>query len=269
MIQLLRADLYRGSRCLVFYVFLILNALLFLSQFYNLYSFQASGISVSMRDLFVGGMGGEIGFLGIGSAVISGVFVGREYACGAIRNKMIVGGGRSRIYLSKLIVCSLMNSAFYLVYPIGCLFMGGFVFAWGSNPLELLFLVLAGLFMVLAYSAIFTGISMFSQNTVLNLVGGILGVIIVSAVVYILQIELQGAYVTAPSDPETWLFVPCQWPHWVQNLVNGFIRLMPSGQSTLLVDKSANYGVLIALSCGWIVLSGAGGAILFRRVDIK
>lgn len=45
------------------------------------------------------------------AAVFTAIFLGREHSDGTIRNKLIVGHGRSAVYLTNLIVCVAANTA--------------------------------------------------------------------------------------------------------------------------------------------------------------
>ncbi|MBO5072958.1 MAG: ABC transporter permease subunit [Eubacterium sp.] len=102
-----------------------------------------------------------IGFL---SALFCGVFGGTEYSDGTIRNKLIAGHTRWSDYLSSLIVHSaqilLCLFSFLLAdLALGLPLLGGFVID------ERILLMLAGsIVTMLAFSAIFTLISMLCQN---------------------------------------------------------------------------------------------------------
>lgn len=43
------------------------------------------------------------------AAVFTGIFIGREYGDGTLRNKLIVGHGRCSLYLANLLVCAAAN----------------------------------------------------------------------------------------------------------------------------------------------------------------
>lgn len=102
-----------------------------------------------------------IGFL---SALFCGVFGGTEYSDGTIRNKLIAGHTRWSDYLSSLIVHSaqilLCLFSFLLAdLALGLPLLGGFVID------KRILLMLAGsIVTMLAFSAIFTLISMLCQN---------------------------------------------------------------------------------------------------------
>lgn len=272
MFKLLRADFYRAFRFKIFYLLISGNALVGLISVLNMYSYRmAFGVQYNAVRVLEQGMGGGFSFLGILSAIIVAIFIGHEYSSGAMRNKIMVGCGRSKIYLSKFIVSAVMCVAVYFSYHAVNFILGSVLLGWGDAVFsDVLMLFLAGLFLTLAYCGIFTFISMLSKSTVLSLIFGILGSLAVLMAVMILLGGLQGEYIADPNDPNGAILVPCRWPAWLQWLARAFINVMPSGQSAIIsMGEGSCYGLYIALSAVWVVLSGAGGALLFRKVDLK
>lgn len=271
--KLIRADLFRAFRFKIFYILVALNAAVGVVSVFDRMAWQQLDIGVSAFDVMQSGFGGGIAFIGILNAVLVAIFIGHEYACGAMRNKVMTGGGRQKIYLSELTVSCTMCAAVYLVFHLVNFILGSALLGWGGHAFsEIVLALLAGLFMSLAYCAIFTGVAMLSKNTIAGLLVGILGTLVVLFAVMYLTGALEGSYVQDPGDPEGAILVPCGWPAWVQSFVRGLIRLIPTGQSVLLtggVSSLAGYGTLIGLSCFWIVLSAVGGSLIFRKIDMK
>ncbi|MCM1055796.1 MAG: ABC transporter permease [Bacteroides sp.] len=63
------------------------------------------------------------------TAVFIGMFIGREYSDGAVRNKLAVGHGRGSVYLSNLIVCAAadimgLTAALAVTFGIGVPLIG-------------------------------------------------------------------------------------------------------------------------------------------------
>lgn len=58
--------------------------------------------------------GGCISIFAAG-AVFVGMFIGREYSDGTVRNKLVVGHGRCGIYLANFILCAAANTAALLI----------------------------------------------------------------------------------------------------------------------------------------------------------
>lgn len=269
--KLLRADLFRAFRYKILYLLLAVNAVVGVFSVINQLAWRGYA-EVSALDVLGGGFGGGIGFIGILNAVLVAVFIGHEYACGAMRNKVMTGGGRSKIYLSKLAVSSAMCAVVYLAYHVVNFVLGSALLGWGAHSFsEIVLAFFAGLFMSLAYCAIFTGVSMLSKNTVVSLLSGVLGTLCILLLVIWVQGELEGTYFF-PEGSEEGVWLPCQWPAFWQGLARFAIRLVPTGQSVLLSMRSlsmSDMGTLIGLSCVWIVLSAAGGSLVFRKIDMK
>lgn len=104
-------------------------------------------------------------FIGIIMAVFCSMFLGTEYSDGTIRNKIIIGHKRTTIYMSNFVTTSsvsvLMCAAFFLPYLcIGIPLLGFFV----MNLNEVMLFMLAVLVLAIAFSSIFTLISMLDYN---------------------------------------------------------------------------------------------------------
>lgn len=62
--------------------------------------------------------------MGLISAIFTSLFIGSEYSDGTIRNKIIVGHSRIRIYLANLIVCAIASVLISLSYTVGVFVIG-------------------------------------------------------------------------------------------------------------------------------------------------
>ena len=63
-------------------------------------------------------------FMGLVAAILTSMFIGSEYSDGTIRNKLVVGHSRMRIYLANLIVCSVACVLISLSYITGVFVVG-------------------------------------------------------------------------------------------------------------------------------------------------
>lgn len=63
-------------------------------------------------------------FMGLVAAILTSMFIGSEYSDGTIRNKLVVGHSRMRIYLANLIVCSVACVLISLAYITGVFVVG-------------------------------------------------------------------------------------------------------------------------------------------------
>lgn len=107
-------------------------------------------------------------FLGMGfiAAVVVSFLVGTEYSDGTIRNKIMVGHGRGKMYLVNLVMCELGGlltmAAFWLGYTIVGFPLFGFTFMWTAS--EILIRLGLSILTLLAYTAIFVMIANIVQN---------------------------------------------------------------------------------------------------------
>ena len=129
-------------------------------------------VSYSNADglIFAGGF-----YLVFALAVFVILFVGTEYSDGTMRNKLIAGHLRFRIYLSKLIVCAAANVLFHLLYIITALLLG-FLLIHGVTYSSgiLLKYILLGVCVTLAFSAVLVCLSMCITNKAASAVIGLL-----------------------------------------------------------------------------------------------
>lgn len=100
-------------------------------------------------------------YMGVVMAVLCSLFIGTEYSDGTIRNKIIVGVSRYKIYLSNFLLCFGAAVFMMVLYLIGYLGAGVFVFepAMASTKTILLMGALS-LATLATYAALFTMISM-------------------------------------------------------------------------------------------------------------
>ena len=94
------------------------------------------------------------------TAVFIGMFIGREYSDGTVRNKLTVGHSRGGLYLSNFIICAAANvmgifAALTLTLGIGIPLIGT-----ALTVQEILCFILTILLASLAVTAVFTFISM-------------------------------------------------------------------------------------------------------------
>lgn len=103
------------------------------------------------------------------------LFVGTEYSDGTIRNKMIIGHTRSRIYLSNLIVCSIAGLVFCTCYLIGVFAVALPLYTIDTDILKgIMILILCSFVMSIAFTALCVLTAMLCQNKALTAVVNIL-----------------------------------------------------------------------------------------------
>lgn len=273
MLHILRADLYRALRFKLFYVLLAANVCAALYGIFNIYNFHVNIDSgYGAYNVFLQGFGASVAFVGILCAIAVSLFVGHDFGSGGVRRRTMAGCTRAGSYISKLIVNGCMCLVIYLSYHLVNTAVGGLLMGWGNADLsDILLRFAAGICMTLAYAAIFTAVSLFTKNSVAALLT-CLGLVAAAYVAtYLLYIELIGIYVADPSDLSNVVFVPSEWPEWMQRFGWLVIDGTPTGQALVLQQDAGSYcrfdHMLYAL--GWVALSAVVGPFIFRREELK
>lgn len=217
-------------------------------------------------------------FIGIFAAVFCSLFLGTEYNDGTMRNKIIVGGGRSAIYLANAVVsCAAglaMCAAYLLPYLcVGIPLMGAF-----SVPGEAVFLTtLTVLLLSAALSSVFTCIAMVCQNKaaaavicILLAFGALMSGMILNQMldapptqmIYSLDEDGEMASTEEPN--------PKYLEGTKREVVQTLYDINPGGQAIQCSGMTAvNPLRLPFYSLGIILLATGAGCALFRKRDLK
>ena len=131
MKQLLRADFYRLLRSKFFYILLavafglsLISFLLYLA-IARLAEEDLFALLLTAEDLQVLSFDGTVGYC---AAIAAAIFICGDYSGGGMRNKIVAGCGRRKIFYSKLIVCSVVSVAVYLAMQVVVFAFGGAAF---------------------------------------------------------------------------------------------------------------------------------------------
>lgn len=220
--------------------------------------------------------------IGILEAALTSLFIGTEYSDGTIRNKLIIGHTRTAIYLSNLIVCSLAGIAMCAAYLAGALAAGIPLCdpAPGTETLKwIAFLVLCAFLMSLAFTSLFTLISMLCQNKAVSAVTCLLAVcffIVVS--IYIAakleQPETIPQTIFDSSTGEITFGGEIPNPGYVRGTERQVYQFLddflPTGVAVSLASSSLGSPTLPCLYQGLITVAATGiGIFAFRKKDIK
>lgn len=100
MYKLLNAGLERIKKNKIFWVFIILSALIAIYSVILKLFFDYGDKVTLLDELYLN----YINIIGIFIGIFMSLFIGAEYAYGTIRNKLIVGHSRANIYISNLII---------------------------------------------------------------------------------------------------------------------------------------------------------------------
>lgn len=214
------------------------------------------------------------------SAVVSSLFLGREYQDGTIRNKLIAGHSRAAVYLSGW----LANTASTLLLCLGCFLascicgipaFGGFQGEFG----KILLLILASLLSVSVYAALFTMIQMLVGNR-----AAAVTICLITALVILI-----GA-----SQLQSWLNEPAMWEGYsyltdagelvvvqsfpnstyltgtARTVVQTIYEFLPWGQGSLLINGGGEHLSYFPLYSGILIAAfTVAGVLGFQKKDIS
>ena len=238
-------------------------------------------VSYSNADglIFAGGF-----YLVFTFAIFVSLFVGTEYSDGTMRNKLIVGHSRLKIYLSKLVVCAAANVLFHLLYIITTLLLGMLLIHGVSYALGILLkYTLWGVCVTLAFSALLVCLSMCIPNKATSAVIGLLLTIIL--VFSTMSISLR---LSAPEFLETYSYTDEVTGQLVtvggerndeyltgtkRKIYTFLYDFLPTCQMYQIIQVSdapiEHCGIFIAYDGLLLLLSTGAGILMFGKKDLK
>lgn len=218
--------------------------------------------------------------IGVVSAVVSTLFLGREYQDGTLRNKLIAGHSRAAVYLSGWLV----NTVSTLLLCLGCFFaaclfgipaFGGFQ----EEPGTILLLAFASLLSATVYAALFTMIQMLIGNRS-------------AAVTLSLLIAL--VILIGASQLQSWLNEPAVWEGYAyltdagelvtvedfpnstylsgmaRNVVETIYEFLPWGQGSLIINGGGEHLGYFPFYSGILIAAfTVGGVLGFQKKEIS
>lgn len=212
-------------------------------------------------------------------SLLAALFIGSEYSDGTMRNKLIVGHVRRKIYVAGLIAN--MEAAFLLCFAfllshicVGVPLLGWFV----SDMKKVMVYFLVILAMVAACTAIFTLITMLNSNKAYS---------VAECILIIFMLLFVGIRITAAlNEPEIYdAYSYMSEGVTVQedatpnpNYVSGTKRqiylflneFLPGGQMLRLANMNAEHPVRYVIYDAVIfALATGGGIFIFRKKDLK
>ncbi len=284
MSRLLVSTLFRMLKKIVFWFFM------FCMLAYGVYS--ASNIASEARAGFAldGCLFECLPLMGLVSAIFTSLFIGSEYSDGTIRNKLVVGHSRIRIYLANLIVCSIASVLISLAYTAGVFAIGNM--KGGELVTEtgvIVMCMICSLLVSVTFTSIMTLLAILNPNKAGNVVISMvlaLAMLVSSAFIHqrLDEPEIYDSYVSVNE-----MGIPTQVeqlpnPQYIDGtprvILEALNDLLPSGQAMQLADAFDTDGITdekIANSpCKWMgysllvtFLISVFGIILFRKKEIR
>lgn len=213
------------------------------------------------------------------SSVFCSLFIGTEYSDGTIRNKLVVGHSRIDIYLSNFLISAAAGLFMCLSFLLtACTFGIPLLGGLDANTTLILLLLLASVMMLLAFTSIFTLISMLCQNKAVAAVINIMGVVVLFIYVSWIYSSL-----IAPEFYENVLITdtlgnvsqdltpnPFYLRGTARIVYQFFLDFLPTGQAMQISGMSAlHLWQMPVYSLIITVLTTASGLFFFRKKDLK
>lgn len=215
--------------------------------------------------------------LGALFAVFISLFLGAEFADGTVRNKLIVGHSRSRVYLAGYFVCLgtclALAAAWFLGGLPGLLWIGPF----SMGPGEILAYLLVAAGFTASFAALFTMVGVLSRNKALT--------VVLSLAVWFGLFLLANAFYDRLNEPEMSGGImyengafrevaPAPNPMYLagtaRTVCTWILELLPAGQTQLMRNLEIASPVRqIILSVLWTCIFLWAGIRAFEKKDIK
>lgn len=275
MSRLLRADFARLRRNKAFWigaaVMMLYGVTACISQYRTMVKYD---VVIMLEEVFFSGYM----IVGVVQAAFCSLFLGTEYSDGVMRNKLVVGGSREKIYFSNFLACAaaglLFNLSYHLVVCTAGIPLFGF---FQTEPRAVLGLLLTGTLMTVTFSAIFTLLGMLIQNKAMVSTVSLIGVFVALFIASYLM-----SMIGMPEFMDDIKVVDGVFQN-VERIANpNFLRgtkrqvyeflldFLPNGQAVQIGSLEAqNLGRMLLCSAGIIIGTGTAGILAFRKKDLK
>lgn len=224
--------------------------------------------------------------LGLLAAFMIAMFIGTEYHDNTMRNKLICGQSRSRVYLANLLTCVFITMLFYLIPVLMTLVIGipllGMPHVTSASLLQLLVFGVIGLLISVVYASIFTLAAMLLHNrsyaliscTILAMTLLIFGTFCNSRLEepeyyssYELGLTEDGTQTVLPTEP---VKNPLYLDDSARQVVTFLYDFLPGGQTIQIADLHVTRPYLLMLySIGIVAISTAAGFCFFSKKDLR
>lgn len=216
-------------------------------------------------------------FIGIIMAVFCSLFIGTEYSDGTIRNKVIVGKNRNSVYSANFVTCAvvslIMCLAFFVPYLcIGIPLLGFFI----MTTKAIILYVLTAFLLAIAFSSIYTLISMLNHNKAITAVICILSAFLLLFVggqlnKMLNEPEMNMSMVMSENGQE---YKEIPNPHYLnegkRKIVQFAYDFIPGGQVIQCMSlEAANLPLLPFYSLIITLLTTGTGLLCFKKKDLK
>lgn len=215
-------------------------------------------------------------------AAFVALYIGAEYSDGTLRNKVVIGHGRTVIYIANLVTTMIAGWLFLLIWSVFYLVLG-IILMESANPLRVYIYVYAGIFCELAvFSAIFTWISMVLGKKAGSAIACIMLTLLFLVSGTVIQSTLDQEEYYAPAyrvtesgeieydgelEPNPNYLPEGSKERAVYELL---LDVTPGGQvMQLCAIRLDNISHMMLYDIGWFVVMSGAGILMFRRKPLK
>lgn len=217
--------------------------------------------------------------IGIVIAIFTSLFLGVEYSDGTIRNKISIGHKRVNIYLSNLIITTIVSILFYVTFIIVTLAIGIPIFGVGTIPAQAITTkVLVNIMVCISFSSIYTFVAIQCSNKTITAIATIIiSLILMFMATYCYSILEAPKYIeTARISNQTtgqYEFVQEPNPKYPSEEKKKVFKILldinPTGQAIQMWETDSNLKILPVYSLGIMMIFTTLGLVLFEEKELK
>ncbi len=211
-------------------------------------------------------------------SIFCGLFIGTEYSDGTIRNKLVVGHGRGRVYLAGLLVCIAATLFMALAFLLPCCVLGGNLLLPPELSVgQILYWVGISVLTMVACTAIFHALAMLIPKKSTSAVICIVAFVALSIAAAMIDARLQAPeYVSNYTLSINGVPLADQIPNpkylrgTAREVYQFFSDFLPLGQAIQMLRLHVIHPVQMTLySLIVILVSATGGIWVFRRKNLN
>lgn len=278
MTNLLKANFYKMKKNKFIWIASILSvivAIYYIRDNYNVYHNFLS--SVNINSLIFNYLPVFI----IVSSILISTILGFDYSNGSIKNKIIVGHSRLKIYISNLISTYLIILTIYLIYVLIICLSGIFLFKNLTFNFKFLINIIILFLIILSYTSISVFIAMTINNDIVSPVLNVLSSFILIIISFILLSVLSepkylhsddGIYINDAGieviDTENPMYIKGSKRTIYEIIVN----ILPTGeafQKSRDRDINTNSYQMLGYSISFIIITNTLGIYLFYNKELN
>lgn len=275
--ELMRAHLFRMRRDKAFWVcmavMLVFSVGVTLNGCRQAGLMEAQGYEWGLEKYYFV-LGPMVGLL---AGAFSGLFLGTEYADGALRSKLIIGHSRRQVYLAALLTdllaAGLITAAWLAGGLVGIPFLG----LWKQGMVATAVQILVAIGSAMALASVFTLLGMLVDKKSAGAVGSILlflAMLLVASWVYnaLAEPEMTAGFIVTVDGVQSAELTSN--PNYVSGVLRRVLELildiLPTGQEALLSNgEIARPGLNLAASAFITAFTTLVGLAFFEGKDLK